>query len=639
MFSNRKYVNPVHALFALVVSASLLPTAMAQFVQQGGKLVGTGRSQGGAVALSADGNTAIVTCYGSQPVGGAAIVFTRASGVWSQQGAALAGTDGVYNVFQAWSVALSADGNTAIVGQPLDNANVGGAWVYARTGGVWSQQGAKLVGHVARADYGRSVGLSADGNTAIVGSGGDDGAWVLTRKGGVWSQQGGKLVGSDSIGNSFQGSAVALSADGNTSIVVGYSDNGGVGAAWVFTRTGDVWNQQGGKLVASGRLNSQLGNSAALSADGNTAIVGTWVFTRTGSVWSQQGGALVGSGSVGNGDGYSVALSGDGGTALIGGPYDNNNVGATWVFTRTGGAWSQQGGKLAGTGSVGFSEQGGSVALSSDGKTALVGGVGDNANNSSGRDGAAWVFVNPAISTDPSISSIGVVNGASFLPGIAPGTWISIQGVSLSSVTRSWTSADFLGSSLPTQLDGVSVIVNGKPAYIYYISPTQLNVLTPADTTQGSVPVQVTTANVKSNVVNANAATLAPALFTFSQQGGRYVAAVRSDGAYIAPPDLITGLPAVPAKPGDIILLYGTGFGPTTPPSPIGQVINPAPLATPVTVSIGGIVVNPQFAGIVSPGLYQFNVVVPNLPNGDNAVSIGIGNSSSQPNVFLTVQR
>src|ERR1039458_8104083 len=113
MFQVWKNVRPVRGLFALVVSASLLPMAMAQFIQQGGKLVGTGGSQGGAVALSADGNTAIVTCYASQPVGGAAIVFTRAGGVWSQQGAALAGTDGVYDVFQAWSVAISADGNTA----------------------------------------------------------------------------------------------------------------------------------------------------------------------------------------------------------------------------------------------------------------------------------------------------------------------------------------------------------------------------------------------------------------------------------------------------------------------------------------------------------------------------------------------
>jgi uncharacterized protein (TIGR03437 family) len=301
--------------------------------------------------------------------------------------------------------------------------------------------------------------------------------------------------------------------------------------------------------------------------------------------------------------------------------------------SRSGGLWSQQG-KLVGTGAVGSASQGSSVALSADGNTALVTGPFDNR-----AAGATWVFVNPAVSTGPSISSGGVVNGASFLPGIAPGTWITIQGTSLSATTRTWSDSDFSGSNLPTQLDDVSVTVNGKAAYIYFISPTQLNVLSPDDATQGSVPVQVTTTQGKSNVVNAAEATFSPALFTFSQQGGKYVAAVRADGAYIAPSNLITGLTTVPAKPGDTILLFGTGFGPTTPPNPTGQLVNPAPLASQVTVRIGGVVAITQFAGLVSPGEYQFNVVVPDIPNGDNAVSIEIGGSSSQANAFLTVQR
>ena len=188
-------------------------------------------------------------------------------------------------------------------------------------------------------------------------------------------------------------------------------------------------------------------------------------------------------------------------------------------------------------------------------------------------------------------------------------------------------------------MDGVSVTINGKPAYVYFISPTQLNVLSPDDATQGPVSVQVTTAQVKSNVVNAAEAALSPALFTFSQQGGKYVAVVRADGAYLGPANLIAGVATVPAKPGDIILLFGTGFGPTTPPVQIGQVINSAPLANQVTVRIGGVTANAQFAGIVTPGLCQFNVVVPDVPNGDNAVSIEVSGSSSRANAFLTIQR
>jgi uncharacterized protein (TIGR03437 family) len=298
--------------------------------------------------------------------------------------------------------------------------------------------------------------------------------------------------------------------------------------------------------------------------------------------------------------------------------------------------WSQKGCKLVGTGAVGDASQGISVALSADGNTAIVGGPNDN-----GVAGAAWAFANSVSPTGTSIvSGCAVVNGASFVPGITPGSWITIQGSDLSATTRIWGSSDFSGSNLPTQLDGVSVTVNGKPAYVYFISPAQLNVLAPDDATRGSVPVQVTTAQGQSNVVTVSEAALSPALFTFSPQGGKYVAAVRADGAYIAPPNLISGLATVPAKPGDVILLFGTGFGPTTPPSPIGQLVNPAPLASPVTVRIGGVAASTQFAGIVSPGLYQFNVVVPNVLDGDSAVSIEIGGSSSPMlTVFLTVQR
>jgi uncharacterized protein (TIGR03437 family) len=153
------------------------------------------------------------------------------------------------------------------------------------------------------------------------------------------------------------------------------------------------------------------------------------------------------------------------------------------------------------------------------------------------------------------------------------------------------------------------------------------------------VPVQVTIAQGMSNVVDAIETALSPALFTFSQQGGKYAAAVRADGTYIAPPNLISGVVTVPASPGDIILLFGTGFGPTTPPTPIGQLINAAPLANQVTVQIGGVAANTQFAGIITPGLYQFNVVVPNVPNGDNSVSIQIDGTSTQPSVFLSIQR
>jgi hypothetical protein len=345
-----------------------------------------------------------------------------------QQGPKLVGTGAVgMPVAQGDSVALSSDGSTAIVGGPGDNGSLGAVWVYTRSGGAWSQQGSKLVGTgaVGAAQQGSFVAVSADGNTAIVGGPFDNGTigavWVYTRSGGVWSQQGSKLVGTGAVGNASQGISVALSGDGNTAIVGGYSDNSGVGAAWVFTRNGGVWTQYGNKLVGAYGGGAEQGWSVALSSDGNTAIVGgpldyrnvcgsnyrqyyyhgaAWVFTRYNGVWSEQGGKLVGTGAVGGAEqGRSVTLSAYGNTAIVGGPFDGGSsyycgiktyTGAAWVFTRSGGVWSQQGSKLVGTGAGGVARQGTSVALSSDGSTAIVGGPGDN-----GSLGAAWVFVQP----------------------------------------------------------------------------------------------------------------------------------------------------------------------------------------------------------------------------------------------------
>ena len=402
-------------LFAFVTS-----TAAASYIQQGAKLVGTGAvgsaQQGRSMALSADGNTAVVGGLFDNASAGAAWVYTRSGGVWSQQGAKLVGTGAAGNAQQGCSVAVSADGNTAVLGGNGDNGYAGAAWAYTRSGGVWSQQGAKLVGMgaVGRAYQGCSVAVSADGNTAVIGGYQDNGqagaAWVYTRSGGAWSQQGAKLVGTGAVGTAWQGCSVAVSADGNTAVVGGYVDDDGAGAAWVFTRSSGVWNQQGPKLVGTDAVGvANQGYSVSVSADGNTAIVGgcldngnagaAWVFARSGGVWSQQGPKLVGTGAVGTVEqGYSVAMTADGNTAVVGGLNDSGGAGAAWVYTRSGGVWSQQGAKLVGTGAAGKAYEGFSVAVSADGNTAGMGGPIDDDGA-----GAAWVFI---VDPSPTIASI-----------------------------------------------------------------------------------------------------------------------------------------------------------------------------------------------------------------------------------------
>jgi hypothetical protein len=279
-----------------------------------------------------------------------------------QQGPKLVGTGAIGNAAQALSVSLSADGNTAIVGGPEDDGGTGAAWVFTRSGGVWTQQ-AKLSGSDAPptfdAEQGFSVSLSADGNTAILGGNDPVGAaWVFTRSGGVWSQQGPPLRGTGAVGGAQQGLSVSLSSDGNTAVIGGPRDDSDTGAAWIFTRSGGVWTQQGPKLVGTGAVGAEQGWSVSLSGDGTTAILGgpfddtdtgaAWVFTRSGAVWTQQGPKLVGTGAVGNSfQGHSVSLSADGNTAIVGGPFDDQTsvggpsdssiAGAAWVFTRSSG--------------------------------------------------------------------------------------------------------------------------------------------------------------------------------------------------------------------------------------------------------------------------------------------------------------
>lgn len=244
----------------------------------------------------------------------------------------------------------------------------------------------------------------------------------------------------------------------------------------------------------------------------------------------------------------------------------------------------------------------------------------------------AQVAVTLVVTGDLPVPSIsGVANAAGFQTGIASGTWLSIFGANLSQSAYSWQGSDFVNGALPTSLKGVSVTVNGVPAYVAYISPGQINVLAPDDPHTGTVQVQVTVAQQSSNSMSAPKSVFAPAFFTFG--GGVYVAALHADYS----PVTATG---VPAKPGETILLYGTGFGPTDPALPTGQLVNaPAPLANAVQISIGGVAANAVFAGLVGPGLYQFNVTVPNLPSGDAAVIARIGGLSTQTGVSLTIQQ
>ncbi len=416
--------------FYLFLAGSLIPNLLlAQFVQQGPKLIGTGApgnsDQGYAVSISSDGNTAVVGgCVDNNNIG-SVWIYTRSGGLWTQFGTKISGTGVVADSRQGWSVAISADGKTLIEGGYTDDSSRGAAWIFIRSGNTWIQQGGKLVGTgaVGKAQQGFSVAISGDGNTALVGgiadNNGSGAVWVYTRNGNVWTQQGVKLIGIGAVGNAAQGCSVAITSDGNTAAIGGFADKSYAGAVWVFSRSGGIWTQQGTKLLGTGAtITAAQGGSVSISANGNTileagyndnGIGAVWVFTRSGGTWIQQGKKLTGTGWVGfpTYQGWSVALAPDGNTAIVGDYNDDTGVGALWVYTRTDTTWTQQGGRLIGTGASGKAYQGWSVAISGEG-TLIEGGYTDNFQK-----GAVWIFVNPAlvglsaVSTEiPGISSV-----------------------------------------------------------------------------------------------------------------------------------------------------------------------------------------------------------------------------------------
>jgi uncharacterized protein (TIGR03437 family) len=236
-----------------------------------------------------------------------------------------------------------------------------------------------------------------------------------------------------------------------------------------------------------------------------------------------------------------------------------------------------------------------------------------------------------AAAAAPAIASGGVANAVSGAAGVTPGAWTSIYGTNFATASRTLSSSDLVNNTIPTTLGGVSVQINRKPAFVQYVSGTQINVLAPADASTGSVAVSVTNSTGTSNSITANLSDVLPGLSSLSN----YVRAVRfPDGAVVNGTGLSeTGYKTTAAVgQGDVVALYGTGFGSTASPNDVGVVFTGAyQTANPVTVTIGGVAAEVLWSGIVGPGLYQINVRVPAaLPDGDHAVVATVAGASSQ---------
>jgi uncharacterized protein (TIGR03118 family) len=236
----------------------------------------------------------------------------------------------------------------------------------------------------------------------------------------------------------------------------------------------------------------------------------------------------------------------------------------------------------------------------------------------------------------PMVTAADVVNGASFQPAIAPNTWVTITGGNLSGTTRGWQSDDFVNAALPTGIDNVSVTVNGTYAYVEYVSPGQLNVLLPAGLTPGQAQLHTYNFGLASAAVTIQVQDVAPAFFL--QGDGMHVVATHADGSLVGPASTTTG--ATPAAPGETIVLYGTGFGVTSPTAPEGQLITtPLTLAPPPIVTIGATASQVDYAGLIYAGLYQINVTVPaSTASGDVPVVALVGATASPGSAAIAVE-
>ena len=226
----------------------------------------------------------------------------------------------------------------------------------------------------------------------------------------------------------------------------------------------------------------------------------------------------------------------------------------------------------------------------------------------------------------------GVVQGASFEPGVTVGSWFSIIGWDLATTTRLWDGSDFTqGNKLPTKLDGVEVKINGQPAAVYYISPTQINAQVPNLNVTGTATLQVFRDGVASHPEPIEIRASSPEFFRYLVGAKSYVAALHTDGSVVADPAVVPGYKAAVA--GETIQIFGTGFSPSNAGTIVDAV---APVANTV-VKVGTATATVTFSGLTATGLFQANVVVPALPKGDYAVTVSVGGVDSLTPGLLTI--
>jgi uncharacterized protein (TIGR03437 family) len=246
-------------------------------------------------------------------------------------------------------------------------------------------------------------------------------------------------------------------------------------------------------------------------------------------------------------------------------------------------------------------------------------------------------------------ASQGVLSASNYggFSALAPATWMEIYGTNLANVvTQTWSGADFKGNAAPVALGGTAATIGGQPAFIYFVSPGQINAQVPSNIAPGPQPVVVTTPGGTSVASTVTVNITEPGLLAppvFNLKAGQYVTALFPDGlTFVLPPGSINGVASARAKPGDTIVLYGVGFGTVTPDSPAGQIVTQANrLASTFQASFAGTPATVAFSGLTGGylGLYQFNVVVPNVAASDTVpLTFSLGGRAGTQTLLIAIQ-
>jgi uncharacterized protein (TIGR03437 family) len=272
-----------------------------------------------------------------------------------------------------------------------------------------------------------------------------------------------------------------------------------------------------------------------------------------------------------------------------------------------------------------------------------------NSNSNGDRIYTANVTLTPqqASGQRPTISQGGVLDNFTAVSGVASGSWIAIFGRDFSSTTSTWDNdpafregtPEYQANRLPQSVEGVRVTVNGQPASVYFVSPQQINILAPTDDATGDIQVRVSTPAGESDPIIVRKAQFLPSFVALPQGDRLFIVGVAPNREIVARAG-ISGI-ARGFRPGEVLSLFGSGFGPTNPAVNANTSrFAPVPITGTATIRFGETNVAIQGGGfLISPGLYQFNIVVPDLPNGDYPVSVSIGGAQGSSRLSVNIQR